>query len=63
MMTDQEKKLIWLTAELWNEFLSLPDRHPSDAQEMERDIHNIQNRIMARVAVRSNPDIFHKAAE
>lgn len=57
-MSDAEKEIIALTALLWNKFLALPHRHPSDAEEMQRDIHAIQNRVMARVAVRSDPSTF-----
>ena len=59
-MTEAEKRLLQMTADLWNAFLDLPDRHPSDAEETQRDIHNIQNRIMARCAVRSCPDLFRQ---
>jgi len=58
MLTEQEQELILLTATLWNKFCELPNRHPSDAVEMARDIHDIQHRIMARAAVRAHPEIF-----
>jgi hypothetical protein len=51
-LTDKEMELISLTAKLWNKFLKLPSIHPSDNREMERDIHNIQNRILSRLTVR-----------
>ena len=57
-MTDDEKRVLELTALLWNAFIALPDRHPADAEEMQRDIHNIQHRVMARVAVRAHPEFF-----
>ena len=57
-MTPQEQKVLDLTVELWNAFLDLPDQHPHDAPETMRDLHNIQNRLMARVAVRAHPERF-----
>lgn len=57
-LTLQERQVLDLTAELWNAFAALPDKHPSDAAEMQRDIHDIQNRIMARAARRNEPEFF-----
>jgi hypothetical protein len=57
-LTEQELEILQRTAELWNLFCALPDRHPSDAEEMARDIHSIQHRIMSRLAVRAHPDFF-----
>lgn len=51
-MTDQERKIIKMTADLWNEFMALPVCHPMDREETARDIHNIQNRVYARKAIR-----------
>lgn len=47
-MTQKEQAVLKITADLWNAILDLPVLHPSDMRETERDIHNIQNRIMAR---------------
>jgi hypothetical protein len=47
-MTDQEKMIVGLLGTLWNMIVELPVIHPSDNEETSRDIHNIQNRIMAR---------------
>lgn len=58
VLTEQEKEILSKTADIWNSFLELPDFHPSDRQEMARDIHNIQNRIMARLAQRVHRDFF-----
>lgn len=57
-MTPEEIALLELTAKVWNLFLELPDRHPCDDEETARDLHNIQNRICARVAKRANPEIL-----
>lgn len=58
MMTPEEKKIIDLTAELWNLLIDLPDPHQWDNQEHMHDIHSIQNRVMARVARRDHPEVF-----
>lgn len=57
-VTDDEQALLELTAQIWNGFARLGDKHPSDLEELHRDLHNIQNRIMARVASRANPELF-----
>lgn len=57
-MSDNERALLAITARLWNLWCLLDARHPSDDEEMMRDVHSIQNRIMARVAKRADPDFF-----
>jgi hypothetical protein len=57
-MDAAEKRLLDLTVELWNGFFDLPDLHPADREEMARDIHDIQHRIMARATRRAHPDHF-----
>lgn len=57
-LTDDELRIIDMTADLWNAFLDLGDHHPSDRDEMARDIHDIQQRIMARLARRLHPKKF-----
>lgn len=56
-MTEEEKRALALTGELWNAMLALPDKHPHESEEHMRDIHNIQNRLLARVAKRTNPEL------
>lgn len=53
MLTEQEKVALALTAELYKALQALPADHPHDMPEHVRDIHNIQNRILARPAYRS----------
>ena len=57
-VTPSEMAVLELTASLWNALCELGDHHPSDMAEHERDVHSIQNRVMARVARRANPDFF-----
>ena len=59
-VTAQEFEVLKMTAELYNALMALPDKHPSDADDSARDIHAIQNRVMARLAVRAHPDFFHQ---
>jgi len=50
----KKKEIIALnkTTELWNALIDLDVLHPDDINEARRDIHNIQNRILARKATR-----------
>ncbi|MNG19166.1 hypothetical protein D3C84_1032980 [compost metagenome] len=57
-LTQQEKRILALTAELWNALIRLPDRGHSDNSEDERDIHDIQNRLLARVARRTDSELL-----
>ncbi|WP_263147906.1 hypothetical protein [Pseudomonas sp. RIT-PI-AD] len=63
MLTDQERRVLRLAGELWNEFLRLPAIHPDDAPATGRDINSIQNRVMARLAVRTEPHLFYRAGQ
>lgn len=51
-LTDGEKHALELTAALYNVMARFPKLHPADMDETVRDIHNIQNRIMARPQAR-----------
>jgi hypothetical protein len=51
-MTPAERAALKLTADLWSALSALPVEHPCDLAEHCRDIHSIQNRIMAREAAR-----------
>lgn len=60
-MTASEMDLINRTADLYKALEELEWKtpgHPEDLAEHARDIHNIQNRIMARVARRLHPETF-----
>lgn len=51
-LTKEEISILDLTRLLWNAIVALPAQHSSDIQDTCHDIHNIQNRIMARPFVR-----------
>jgi hypothetical protein len=59
-MTETEKLVLELTAELWNAITCLGSFHPQELDDHCRDIHDIQHRIMARAARRSSPDFFNQ---
>jgi hypothetical protein len=54
MLTDQEMKIVNDLGNIWDEILKLPVYHTADNSEACRDIHNLQNRIMARDATRDH---------
>ncbi|GEM_PF-5709516 len=53
LLTTAETDVLDMSSELWNAIVHLSDHHPADLAETARDIHNIQNRVMARVARRN----------
>jgi len=57
-LTGQELEILRLTAEIYNLASKLPRQHPSDMEELAREIHSIQNRVMARLSARAHPEIF-----
>lgn len=57
-LTDEELRVLELSAQLYNAIFALGDHHPSDMDELAIDIHRIQNRVMARLAVRAHPNFF-----
>jgi hypothetical protein len=52
-LTEQEQYIVDKAAELWNLICDLPVEHDNDIKEFNRDIHNIQYRVMARPIRRS----------
>lgn len=59
LLTAPELHCLKLSAELMNAITLLSVQHPSDIEETIRDIHDIQNRIMARLTARIHPEFFH----
>lgn len=57
-LTDEEKAVLEKSAELWNAIIALTPMHASDNPEHMRDLHNIQNRLLARATKRDNPELF-----
>jgi hypothetical protein len=61
-MTNAEMRVLDLLAEAHRAFLALPEMHPADLPEWVTDMHHLQNRVMAREAVRALPVYFHCTA-
>lgn len=57
-LTEQERKVLLLTAEVANEYSRLDPVHPSEMDEMVLAIHQVQHLIARRVARRVNPEIW-----
>lgn len=47
-MSEQDQKVLDITAVLWNEYLKIPQAHPDDLHDVRFHIHAIQNIIFAR---------------
>ena len=47
-LTNKERAVVEAAADLWNLIVELKVEHGQDLMEYNRDIHNIQNRVMAR---------------
>lgn len=58
MMTPKEKKVINLLVKAYSKFIKLPVMHVADQREFEIGIHALQNIVMSREAIRSNPGLF-----
>ena len=57
-LTQEEKEILELTAELWNKFLQLPIYHLMEQSEMKYKIHDIQRMIISRF--RLNQEMFNQ---
>lgn len=56
-LTDEEQKVLRITAEAWNAFLDLPRQHPDDQTEFRHTLHALQRIILARPAVRETQQL------
>lgn len=62
-MTDQEKEIIDLTAEIWNKYIQLPVQHPCDRDEFCKALHICQHLVMIRETRENNRDLFYIESE
>lgn len=62
-LTQEEKEILELTAELWNKFLQLPIYHLMEQSEMKYKIYDIQRMIISRPGFRMNKEIFRDYGE
>ena len=51
-MTEAEKQVFMMLAEVWNKYLELPYEHISDQPEFCAGIHRLQEKVLARPARR-----------
>lgn len=51
-MTETEKQVVMMLAEVWNKYLELPNEHISDNPEFLAGIHRLQEKVLARPARR-----------
>lgn len=54
----QERKVLALTADCWNEFIKLKPTHPDDINDFADAIHELQRILAMRMCRRDHPDIF-----
>jgi hypothetical protein len=57
-LTEQERKILALTAEVWNEYTKLEEVHPNEFEELSLFVHQIQYLMARRVARRVDPEIW-----
>lgn len=60
-LSKEEQSLIDQLAAVYNEFIKLPGKHPSDDREFEHGVHVLQRHVMARLARRIHPELFRPA--
>jgi hypothetical protein len=47
-LSDDERRLTLLLAEVWDLFMSLPVEHPMDRDEFCRGVHQLQDKVLSR---------------
>ncbi len=57
-LTKQEERILRMSARLWNAYGKLKEVHPTEKQELQLYIHQIQHLVARRVAKRVNPDVW-----
>lgn len=57
-LTSAELRVIAHLTTAARAFFALPEHHPSERAEFAADMHHLQERVMARVAIRAHPDLF-----
>lgn len=57
-LTKQEEKVLRMTARLWNAYGKLKEVHPSEKEELQLYIHQIQYLVARRVAKRLDPHVW-----
>ncbi len=52
-MTAEEVEIWFALGKVAGDLLNLPVLHPNEREETVRDLHNLQNRLLARVGLRA----------
>jgi hypothetical protein len=58
LLTPAEQKVLDLLTEASSRFFALPEHHPMDKHEWAMEMHHLQQRVMARAAIRDDPERF-----
>lgn len=53
MLDKSEKALLKSLGEIWNQFIELPDPHPSDYHEFAHHLHILKRHVLARAGRRA----------
>lgn len=57
--TDAEEAIMVKIADVWNEWCKLPVQHPSDLDEVQTAIHELQKTMGLRILRREMPDYWY----
>ncbi len=60
-MTPEELRITEILADAFIAYAQLDRYHPSEMDEFTQAIHVAQRIVMARLAVREHPDVFHRS--
>jgi hypothetical protein len=58
LLSDAELEVLDHLTQAAKSFFGLPEHHPTECAEFASDMHHIQERIMARAAIRAYPSRF-----
>jgi len=57
-LTKQEEKILRMTARLWNAYCKMQPVHPSEMEELQLYVHQIQYLVARRIAKRLEPHVW-----
>jgi len=59
----KEKEVLRHLVNAWNDFIELPEMHPSDKEEFQHCLHQLQYLIGIREIRRLHPEIWYNAQD
>jgi hypothetical protein len=62
-LTKEENAVVQALATAWNAFLELPMQHADDVHEFRAGIHRLQEKVLARPAVRQLRELGQASAQ